>query len=178
VLCHAHGEYWCGGGHQCRCVWLLRACTAGHGCRRTAHALTHTLLAQSKRALGHWMLTTFLLGLSCSSRRIAREVGGHISPRYRWCWWLRNAALSYARERPLAGTVEADELYHTAGQQGQAKQGGKKSLGHRPRGRRKKREPGRGHYDKDRPAMIAWVSRQDSVVIQATKDCTKVFQSC
>ena len=30
----------------------------------------------------------------------------------------------------------------------------------------------RGHYDKDRPAMIAWVSRQGSVVIQATRDFT------
>ena len=39
-------------------------------------------------------------------------------------------------------------------------------------GRRKKREPGRGHYDKDRPAIIAWVSRQGAVVIQATRDFT------
>src|SRR5262245_26524663 len=68
--------------------------------------------------------------------------------------------------------VEADELYHTAGQKGQAKQGGKKALGRRARGRRKKREPGRGHYDKDRPAIIAWVSRQGAVVLQATKDFT------
>src|SRR6266446_4664165 len=75
-------------------------------------------------------------------------------------------------ERQLAGTVEADELYHTAGQKGQAKQGGKKSLGHRPRGRRKKCEPGRGHYDKDRPAIIAWVSRQGLIVVQAVKDFT------
>jgi hypothetical protein len=75
-------------------------------------------------------------------------------------------------ERQLAGTVEADDLYHTAGQKGQAKQGGKKSLGHRPRGRRKKREPGRGHDDKDRPAIIAWVSRQGAVVLQATRDFT------
>jgi hypothetical protein len=74
--------------------------------------------------------------------------------------------------RELEGTVEADELYHTAGQKGQAHQGGKKSLGRRPRGRRKKREPGRGHYDKDRPAIIAWVSRQGAVVLQATKDFT------
>ena len=72
----------------------------------------------------------------------------------------------------MAGTVEADELYHIAGQKGQAKQGGKKSLGRRARGRRKKREPGRGHYDKDRPAIIAWVSRQGAVVIQATRDFT------
>jgi hypothetical protein len=75
-------------------------------------------------------------------------------------------------ERQLEGTVEADDLYHTAGQKGQAKQGGKKALGRHARGRRKKREPGRGHYDKDRPAIIAWVSRQGAVVIQATRDCT------
>jgi transposase len=74
--------------------------------------------------------------------------------------------------RQLEGTIEADDLYHTAGNKGQAKQGRKKSLGPWPRGRRKKREPGRGHYDKDRPAIIAWVSRQGAVVIQATKDFT------
>src|SRR5262249_38385519 len=108
----------------------------------------------------------------CSSRRIARELGVHIRTSYRWCWWLRNAALSYEMERQLAGTVEADDLYHTAGQKGQATQGGKKHLGRRPRGRRKKREPRRGHYRKDRPAIIAWVSRQGMVVMQATKDFT------
>jgi hypothetical protein len=40
------------------------------------------------------------------------------------------------------------------------------------RGGRKKREPGRGHYDKDRPAIIAWVSRQGAVVLKATRDFT------
>ena len=96
----------------------------------------------------------------------------HTRTGYRWCWWLRNAALSYEMERQLEGTVEADDLYHTAGHKGQAKQGGTKPLGRRPRGHRKKREPGRGHDDKDRPAIIAWVSRQGAVVRQATKDCT------
>jgi hypothetical protein len=69
------------------------------------------------------MLATFLLCLACSSRRIAREVGVHIRTSYRWRWWLRSAALSYEMERQLEGTVEADDLYHTAGQKGQAKQG-------------------------------------------------------
>src|SRR6201982_2697816 len=78
--------------------------------------------------------------------------------------------VSYELGRQLAGTVEADDLYHTAGHKGQAKGGSKKSLGRRARGRRKKREPGRGHYDKDRPAIITWASRQGAVVIQATKD--------
>ena len=68
--------------------------------------------------------------------------------------------------------MEADALEHTAGQQGQAQPGGKKPLGRRPRGRRTPREPGRGHDDKDRPAIMAWVSRQGTGVLQATKDCT------
>ena len=75
-------------------------------------------------------------------------------------------------QRQLEGTVEADEFYHPAGDKGQAKHGGKKVLGRHARGRRKKREPGRGHYDKDRPAMIARGSRQGSVVLQATRDFT------
>ena len=48
------------------------------GCTRTFHDLTGTLLDGSKRSLSHWMLATFLLCLSCASRRIARELGMHI----------------------------------------------------------------------------------------------------
>jgi hypothetical protein len=82
--------------------------------------------------------------------------------------FLRTTGVAYEMHRQLEGTVEADDLYHTAGNKGQAKHGGKKPLGRRARGRRKKREPERGHYDKDRPALIAWVSRQGSVVIHLT----------
>src|SRR4029453_5864046 len=141
-------------------------------CKRTFNDLTNTLLHQSKRSLSHWILATFLLCLACSSRRIARELGVRHRTSYRWCWWLRNAALSYEMQRQLEGTVEAGDLYHPAGNKGQAQGGGKKSLERRARGRRKKREPGRGHDDKDRPAIIAWVSRQGAVVIQATRDFT------
>ena len=143
-----------------------------NGCRRTFNDLTNTLLSQSRRSLAHWILATFLLCLTCSSRRIAREVGVHVRTSYRWCGWLRNTAISYEIDRQLEGTVEADELYHIAGNKGQAKQGGPKSLGRRPRCRRKRCEPGRGHYDKDRPAITAWVNRQESVVLQAVRDFT------
>jgi transposase-like protein len=143
-----------------------------NGCRRTFNDLTNTLLSQSRRSLAHWILATFLLCLTCSSRRIAREVDVHVRTSYRWCWWLRNTAISYETDRQLEGTVEADELYHIAGNKGQAKQGGPKPLGRRPRCRRKRCEPGRGHYDKDRPAIIAWVNRQGSVVLQAVRDFT------
>jgi transposase-like protein len=143
-----------------------------HGCKRTFNDLTNTMRHHSQRSLPHWILATFLLCLTCSSRRMAREVGVHIRTSDHWCWWLRHAALSYEMPRQLAGTVEADERYHTAGHKGQAQGGGPKSLGRRARGRRKTREPGRGHFDKDRPALMAWVSRQGQVGIQATKDFT------
>ena len=43
------------------------------GCKRTFNDLTGTLLDGSKRSVMHWVLATFLLCLSCSSRRIARR---------------------------------------------------------------------------------------------------------
>ena len=64
------------------------------GCQRTFPDLTGTLLDGSKRSPAHWILATFLLGLSCSSRRMAKEWGDHVRTGYRWCGWLRNAALS------------------------------------------------------------------------------------
>jgi transposase-like protein len=82
-------------------------------CGRTFNDLTKTLFARSQRSLVHWIVATFLLCLSCSSRRIARELGIHVHTGYRWCWWLRNAALSYEMDRHLEGTIEADELYLT-----------------------------------------------------------------
>ena len=142
------------------------------GCKRTVNDRTGTLLDGSKRAVMHWMLATFLLGLSCSSRRIAQELGGHVRTGYRWCWGRRHAARSYESGRQLDGTVAADDLYHTAGHKGQATQGGKQALGRGSRGRRKTREPGRGHDAKDRPAILAWGRRQGAVVLHATKDCT------
>ncbi len=71
-----------------RSRWKEQACT------RTFNDLTGTLLDGSKRSVMHGMLATFLLCLSCASRRIAQEVGVHVRTGYRWCWWLRHAALS------------------------------------------------------------------------------------
>ena len=120
----------------------------------------------------HWMLATFLLCLSCSSRRIARELGVHVRTGYRWCWWLRNAALSYEIGRQLEGTVEADDLYHTAGQKGPSQAGREESVGTPTTWAPQETRARSGHYDKDRPAIIAWVSRQGAVVLQATRDFT------
>jgi hypothetical protein len=55
-------------------------------CGHHLNDLTGTLFDRSKRSLAPWLLATFLLCLSCSSCRIARELGGHIRTGYRWCW--------------------------------------------------------------------------------------------
>jgi transposase-like protein len=79
-----------------------------HGCRRPFNDLTHTLFAQSQRSLVHGLLATVLLCRSCSSQRRARELGVHVRTSYRWCGWLRHAALSSEMDRQWAGTVDAD----------------------------------------------------------------------
>ena len=103
---------------------------------------------------------------------MTKELGGHVHTGDRGCWWLRPVALSSEMERQLAGTVEAEDRSHTAGHKGQATGGGKKALGRHARGQRKQRAPGRGHYDKERPAIIAWVSRQGGVGGHAPRDLT------
>ena len=85
-----------------------------HSCKRTFNDLTETLCTGARGRRSYWILATFLLCLLCSSRRIARELGLHSRTSYRWCWWLRNTAMSYETDRRLEGTVEADDLYHTA----------------------------------------------------------------
>jgi len=118
------------------------------------------------------MLAALRLGLACSSRRIARALGLQIRTRSRWGWWRRQAARSSEMARHVEGPVDADALDHTAGPKGQAKPGGQKSRGRCAPGRRQQRAPGRGHDDTDRPAMLAWGSRQGAVVRQATTDFT------
>src|SRR5215472_9444618 len=55
------------------------------GCKRTFNDLTGTLLDGSKRSLMHWILATFLLCLSCASRRIARELNySHLKWEFVW----------------------------------------------------------------------------------------------
>src|SRR5262245_32556336 len=109
----------------------------------------------------------FVIGLcmSCSPRELPPRCDPYL-------YLYREIPVFGQRVRLLKAGLFIYNLYHTAGQKGQAKRGGTKSLGRTPRGRHKKREPGRGHYDKDRPAIIAWVSRHGGVVLQATRDFT------
>ena len=99
------------------------------------------------------------------------RTGVHVRTSYRWCWWLRNAAVSYEMHRQLEGTVEADDLYHTAGNKGKPNTEGKSPWGVERVGAARNANQGGGMMTKIGP-LIACVSRQGSVVIHATKDFT------
>ena len=141
-------------------------------CKRTFNDLTNTLLDGCKLPLQLVLMAIFLMCIPCSCRRICRELGVHVKTAYRWCWWFRNVALSYEVDRQLDGIVEADEIYQTSGNKGQSRTGGSKELNHQPRKRGKKQPPGRGHFRKDSPAIIAWVSRTGYTVLSVVKDFT------
>jgi hypothetical protein len=53
-------------------------------------------------------------------------------------------------------SLKADEIYVTSGNKGQSRKGGHKEMNHQPRKRGKKQPPGRGHFQKDSPAIIAF----------------------
>jgi transposase-like protein len=135
-------------------------------------AFSNGLSIGCKLPIQHILLVVFLMCIPCSCLRIRRELGIHIKTAYRWCWWFRNVALSYEVNRQLEGIVEADEIYQTSGNKGQSKAGGSKELNHKPRKRGKKQPPGRGHFQKDSPAIIAWVSRTGYTVLSVVKDFT------
>ena len=103
---------------------LQRSRCQEQDCKRPCQALTGTLGDGRQRSLAHGMLTPLLLCLSCASRRMARELGGHGRTRERWGGWLRHPTGSDETERHLPGPVAAEELSRIAGHQGQASQGG------------------------------------------------------
>src|SRR5262245_42829551 len=74
--CQSHNVGPCGADHYQ--PGLKRYRCKEKDCKRTFNDLTGTLLDGSKRSVMYWILATFLLCLSCSSRRIARELGVHM----------------------------------------------------------------------------------------------------
>ena len=51
-------------------------------CGRTFNDLPGTIFARSRLSLAGWILAAFLLALSCTSRRIGRELGAWVCSTY------------------------------------------------------------------------------------------------
>ncbi len=101
-------------------------------------------------------------------------MGGGGGSAYHRLWVLRNLALALEQARTLEGIVEAfGDLPDGREQRRQAKGGGgAKALDRPPRTRGPKKGPGRGHYAKDTPCIIAWVARTGEVVLCVVRDFT------
>ena len=99
-----------------------------NGCQRTFNDLTDTCSTRAggRSHTGFWPP-------SCCACRVRRGAlpgswGSIAGPAIAGAGGCARPAVSYETDRQLAGTVEADDLYHTAGQKGQAQGGGKKDL--------------------------------------------------
>jgi len=89
---------------------------------------TATVFEHSKLPLSAWFLGFYLAQLSKSISTIAKELPCHYRTAHRIVWLVREQVVRLEAGRVLKGTVEADEIYVTAGHKGQAPGGGAKHL--------------------------------------------------
>lgn len=139
-------------------------------CDRTFNDLTGTIFDNSQISPKAWLLMMFLMCLQQSSRGISKEILVSFKSVYSRTKQIMRIALGYESKRRIFGTIEADEIYVTAGKKGKAPGGGSRNLGRDPRTRGKKNWRGRGHYRKDQPCIIAMVSRLGKAVLRVTPD--------
>jgi transposase-like protein len=142
-------------------------------CRRRFLLTTGTPLARSRVPLTHWVIVAWLIALGLSAWCAARETGEPYARVYAIMWRLIEAAIGQEADRALSGTVEADEVYASCGHKGQAADtpptdAAVEALGERSgRDRGLRHGPGRGHADKDRPAIFVLVERGGPRVLEA-----------
>ncbi len=89
---------------------------------------TGTIFEHTKLPLAAWFLGFYLAQLSQSTAAIARELPCDYHTAQRIVWLVREQVVRLEEGRVLQGTVEADEIYVTAGHKGQAPGGGRKAL--------------------------------------------------
>jgi len=101
-------------------------------CGRSFNDKTGTIFEGSKLPLSAWFHGFYLAQLSQSTSTIAKEVPCDYHTAHRIVWLVREQVLRLEAGRTLKGTVEADEIYITAGHKGQAPGGGPRPLSFPP----------------------------------------------
>jgi transposase-like protein len=89
---------------------------------------TGTIFEHTKLPLAAWFLGFYLAQLSQSTATIAKELPCDYHIAQRIVWLVREQVVHLERGRVLQSTVEADEIYVTAGHKGQALGGGRETL--------------------------------------------------
>jgi transposase-like protein len=132
---------------------------------------TGTPLSGSRVPLPDWVVIAWLIVLGLASWGAARETQQPYDRVYGLMWRLIEAAIGRESDRRLSGTVEVDEFYVSAGHKGAPESSPNLARPHaeatRGRERGVRREPGRGHADKDRPVVFVLVARGGLRIVEA-----------
>jgi transposase-like protein len=88
------------------------------GCGKKFDDLTNTIFAGHHQPLRVWVLGLYFLGLNLSNAQIAQELGLHPDDAQRMTTQLREGIVIRKAPVQLAGQVECDEVYVTAGHKG------------------------------------------------------------
>jgi len=89
-------------------------------CQARFDDLTGTLFAGHHQPLRIWILCLYLMGLNLSNQQIAQELDLNRSDVQAMTEQLRAGILAVRPAEVLAGVVECDEVYVTAGHKGQS----------------------------------------------------------
>jgi transposase-like protein len=99
------------------------------GCGKKFDDLTDAIFAGHHQPLRAWVLCLYFLGLNLSNARIAQELGLRPDGAQRMATQLREGIVIRKAPVQLAGQVECDEVYVTAGHKGHPEAVGKKGDG-------------------------------------------------
>lgn len=91
-------------------------CTA---CQGRFDDLTGTIFAGHHQPLRIWILCLYFMGLNLSNQQVARELDLNVGDVQGMTEQLRAGILAARPAEILAGVVECDEIYVTAGHKGQ-----------------------------------------------------------
>lgn len=88
------------------------------GCGRQFDDLSETIFAARRQPLRTWISCLYLMGLNVSNQQIAQELDLNKDDVGQMTSQLRQAIVEKRPEVQLAGEVECDEVYITAGHKG------------------------------------------------------------
>jgi transposase-like protein len=92
---------------------------ACQGCGKQFDDLTDSVFAGRHQPLRVWVGCLYLMGLNLSNQQIAQELELHKDDVHQMTAQLRQAIVKHQPEVQLAGEVEFDEVYVSAGHKGQ-----------------------------------------------------------
>ena len=139
-------------------------------CKKEFDDLTGSIFSGRHQPLRVWVSCLYLMGLNISNQQIAKELNLHKDDVQKMTSKLRQAVVDKKPEVQLAGEVEFDEVYVTAGHKGHPEAVKKKvgrggvasSKGYSSRSKLR----GRGTLETEKPPVFGMIARGGDLVIR------------